>query len=152
MKHLLIDGSNLVHAWPELRSLAKQDRVAARERLVQQVASLHDGGAMRVTVVFDGRGEALQVEQVGGVATFTKIMTPDGMTADDVIEQMVGKSASPGECEVVTGDQAERSTVEALGARWVRPEELAARLEAGERRLAAQLTRLREGNRREWGR
>ena len=29
-KHLLVDGPNILHAWPELRALLRRDRDAAR--------------------------------------------------------------------------------------------------------------------------
>jgi predicted RNA-binding protein with PIN domain len=79
-------------------------------------------------VVFDGRGDTLQVEPVGGAADFACIYTPAGATADDVIEQLVSKATDPSACLVVTADQAERSTVEAAGAAWCSPTELAGRI------------------------
>ena len=41
-KHLLVDGSNIMHAWPELRALLAGDRDTARARLSRAVRILHD--------------------------------------------------------------------------------------------------------------
>lgn len=134
--HLLVDGSNLVQAWTDTRALARRDREAAKALLLRRVAVLHDFMGWRVTVVFDGRGEELQIEAVGEASDFACVHTPAGATADDVIEQLVGRSAEPGTCLVATADQAERSTVEAAGAVWCSPEDLAKRIEAANTRQA----------------
>lgn len=127
--HLLVDGSNVLQAWPDTRALARRDREAAKALLLRRVAVLRDFAGWRVTVVFDGRGADLSVEAVGDAADFACVHTPAGATADDVIEQLVGRAADPGACLVATADQAERSTIEAAGAAWCPPEELARRIE-----------------------
>lgn len=133
--HLIVDGSNVVHAWPETKALVRRDRESARTLLIRRIAPLHDGAGWRVTVVFDGRGDAIQFEPVGGAADFACIFTPAGTTADDVIEQLVSKAADPSACLVVTADQAERSTVEAAGAAWCSPGDLAERINAQDTRI-----------------
>jgi predicted RNA-binding protein with PIN domain len=39
-RHLLVNGANILHAWPELRRLLTRDRDAARRPSVK-VAALH---------------------------------------------------------------------------------------------------------------
>jgi predicted RNA-binding protein with PIN domain len=149
-RHLLVDGANILHAWPELRRLIKRDRDAARSQLTGSLAAIHDGEGMRVTIVFDGRGDQIVVEQPSRQATFSVVYTPDALTADDVIEQMVANSSEPSACVVATDDQAERETVMAAGATAIRSDELAAWVRrAGERQSAA-VTALRKSNAREW--
>ncbi|AHF91851.1 putative RNA-binding protein containing a PIN domain [Opitutaceae bacterium TAV1] len=145
-KHLIVDGSNLLHAWPELRALLRRDRDAARARLVDLLAPLHDNSPepLRLTVVFDGRGSGLVVEHPAGPPSFSCIYTPAGTTADDVIEQLVARSADPAACLVATDDQAERSTVEAAGAVWCSSRDLAARAGAATDRLRREIRRRRE--------
>jgi uncharacterized protein len=151
-KHLLVDGANILHAWPELRALLKRDRDAARSRLSQALTSIHDVELTRVTLVFDGRGSELVIERPSGHATFTHLYTPTGTTADDVIEQLVGKSTSAAACVVATDDRAERRTVESLGAVSVSSDELAAWVARVEQRQRAQLAGLKRENERDWRR
>lgn len=148
--HLLIDGSNVVQAWPDTRALSRRDREAAKALLLRRVAVLRDFTGWRVTVVFDGRGEALSVGAIGDAADFACVHTPAGATADDVIEQLVGRSATPGACLVATADQAERSTVEAAGAAWCSPEELASRIETADTRGARAVARGNAAAERKW--
>ena len=148
--HLLVDGSNVVQAWPGTRALAKRDREAAKALLLRRVAVLHDFSGWRVTVVFDGRGETIAIEPVGGAADFACVHTPAGLTADDLIEQLVGRAAEPAGCLVATADHAERSTVEAAGAAWCSPEELEKRIDQADTRQAWAVARGNAAAGRRW--
>lgn len=151
-RHLLVDGSNVMHAWPELRVLLKRDRDAARLRLSHAMSALHDAEQIRVTLVFDGRGAELSLERPSGHLTFTLAYAPSGMTADDVIEQMVGRSRDPGACLVATDDRAQRQTIEALGAAGLSTADLAAWVERATQRQRAQTDRRRTENDKAWRR
>jgi predicted RNA-binding protein with PIN domain len=153
-KHLLVDGANLLHAWPELRALLRRDRDSARAQLVRQLGSIHDAEQVRVTAVFDGRGTELIIETPQGEScvTFRVLYTSSNLTADDVIEQLVGRAADAGLYYVATGDQAERQTVAALGATVVSPEELAQWVARAEQRLTAHVSGLRRRNEQAWKR
>ncbi len=151
-KHLLVDGANLLHAWLELRALAIRDRDTARGRLSQALRVLHDAEGWRVTLVFDGRGTELRIEQPGGDATFAHIFTPSGLTADDVIEQLVGGAADPAACTVATADRAEQQTVSALGAAWCSPDDLRVWCDRAAARQAQRLAEMNRANHRAWRR
>ncbi len=149
-KHLLVDGANLLHAWPDLRVLMNRDRTTARSQLIQRLGAIHDAEQTRVTVVFDGRGEELVVERPSGHVTFSVLYTPSALTADDVIEQLVGRAANVSSCHVATGDRAERQTIEASGAVWVPPADLAAWVGRAESRLASDVRVLKRENEKKW--
>jgi hypothetical protein len=149
-KHLLVDGANVLYAWPELRAVLRRDRSAARSRLIQRLIAIHDVEGIRVTVVFDGCGAEMVVERPAGPATFSVVSTPAGTTADDVIEQVVGRSADPGDCHVATGDQAERQTITASGAHWVSPGDLAAWVARAEERVFARVAGIRRAGAAKW--
>lgn len=149
-KHLLIDGSNILHAWQELRLLLRRERDVAREKLARMVRVIHDAEQVRLTLVFDGRGSELVVEHPGDIKTFSLVFTPAGMTADDAIEQLVGKSADPAMCIVATDDRAERQTIEATGAAGISAEELRAWMVRTEQRQQTQLASQRWKNEKIW--
>jgi hypothetical protein len=151
-KHLLVDGSNVMHAWPELRALLPRDRATARTRLSQAVAVLHDAEQIRVSLVFDGRGAEISIEQPSGHAMFAHIHTPSGLTADDVIESLVGQSREPGSCVVATDDRAERQVIESLGAVGMSAADLAAWIKRVEGRQGARLAERRRANDEKWRR
>ncbi len=148
--HLLIDGANILHAWPELRVLLKRDRDAARSQLAQSVSAIHDGEQVRVTLVFDGRGPELVVERPSAQPTFSILYTPSSLTADDVIEQFVAGAPDPTVCVVATGDRAEAQMVAATGAQVISPEELAAWVKRVEARQSATVVELQRANAKKW--
>jgi predicted RNA-binding protein with PIN domain len=151
-KHLLIDGSNIMHAWAKLRVLLKGDRDTARTKLSQMLSVIHDAEQVRLTLVFDGRGEELTLEFPGTQKTFAHIYTPAGTTADDVIEQLVGQASEPANCYVATDDRAERQTIEATGAVAVSAAELAAWVQRAELRQQSRVSGLKRDNERAWRR
>lgn len=148
--HLLIDGSNVMHAWPELKALLRRDRNAARSRLSLAAAVLHDVEGLRVTIVFDGRSAESSVEQPFGRDGFVHIHTPAGVTADDVIVQLVRRAKRPQDCLVATDDRGERQAVEALGAATISTDDLAARIERAGTRQRARLDASRRETDRRW--
>jgi predicted RNA-binding protein with PIN domain len=145
-KHLLVDGPNILHAWPELRALLRRDRDAARSQLVLRLAAIHDAEGVRVTLVFDGRGPELIIERPSHQETLTVLFTPSKLTADDVIEQLIARAADPSACEVATADQAERRTAEGLGAAVLTPEDLAVWCIRAEQRVGGQVAGLQKRN------
>ena len=149
-RHLLIDGSNIVQAWPELRALARRDRNAARSQLSKAVAGLEETEELRVSLVFDGKGTELAVEHPSGRPGFAVLYTPSGTTADDVIEQWVAKSRQAGDCLVATDDRAERQTIEALGAAGLSSADLATWVRQAAGRLGTRLQDRKRANDKDW--
>ena len=93
-------------------------------RLSEVMQVIHDCEEIRVSLVFDGKGEQITVERPSELLTFSLLYTPAGMTADDLIEQMVGQAKDPGSFLVVTQDNHERLAVEASGGTTMSPREL----------------------------
>jgi hypothetical protein len=95
-RHLLVDAYNVIHAWPELRALlAAHGPEAAQARLADLLRPIHDAEGWRVSLVFDGRGDAVVVERPGTELTFSHIFSPRGLSADGVIEQLVTNATLP---------------------------------------------------------
>jgi predicted RNA-binding protein with PIN domain len=149
-RHLLVDGANIVQAWPALRAMGTRGRDAARAQLVQHVSAIHDGEAVRVTVVFDGRGDELVVVRPSAQVTLSVLHTPATLTADDVIEQLVAQSRDPASCIVATDDRAEQDTVTAAGAQTLSSRELASWVGRAEARLGGKVETLRRTNAAKW--
>jgi predicted RNA-binding protein with PIN domain len=126
-RYLVVDGHSVIFAWPELRSLHDTNRAQARKALADRLGQLHDTTAWRVTLVLDGKlGTAI----VGASRKRTEMVVcyaTEDQTADSIIERLVAASGVAGEILVITADEVERLTVEALGAitaspTWLREE------------------------------
>jgi|SRR5690625_1242566 len=138
-RHLLIDAYNVIYQLPDLRRLLKKGTAAAREALGTRVQVLHDHERIRVTLVFDGKGDEISVERPGELTTFSYVYSTCSLSADDVIEQIVGGTKDPANCTVVTNDLAERHTIEALGATSLSPNDLEAWIAATEDAMVSKI-------------
>lgn len=127
---LLVDGNNVIHAWPDLLELHRQRRGLAHTELCRRLTSYQDESGVRVVLVFDGRGAKVETEsEKTGIQIF---YTDSGRTADDVIEQLTAKYAGKYEILVATNDRAEQNSVASLGGEPMSAEWLQAELERSE--------------------
>lgn len=148
LKHLLVDGNNVGRAWGDTGKLWRQDPAAARAQVIAQVRIWHDAMGWRVSVVFDGRGNELDVQRPGDEATFAVAYSPSGTTADTIIEQWVSNSRDPSLCVVVTADRALRDTVSAMGADTIGSRELRDWIERAGQSARRNIERLRDSAQR----
>ncbi len=125
---LIVDGYNIVHAWPELSPLIRSGRgEEARRRLIAILADYSAASGERVTVVFDAHGRARdhgEGEVVDGVRV---VFGSSAQTADHVIERRVAIASQQGDARTVTvatGDRLQRDLVMAMGAAVIGPEAL----------------------------
>jgi len=127
VRYLLIDGHSVIFAWHDLRKLHEQNRAAARKALIDRLQHLHDTTDWRVTVVLDGKlGTAIPSDNRKPTDMVVSYATAD-QTADSIIERLVAASGVAKDIMVVTADEAEKLTVESLGAgaaspSWLRKE------------------------------
>ncbi len=87
MNILLVDGYNMIGAWPELRDLATRDFGAARDLLVEKMAEYQAYTGYRVIVVFDAhyvQGTEKKYKNHKVEVIFTK----ENETADERIEKL----------------------------------------------------------------
>ena len=110
---LLVDGNNIIHAWPELLELHRVNRGAAHTELIRQLSEYRDFSGERVVVVFDGRGAVTTEErQSDGLQVF---YSSSDRTADDIIERLAIRYGSRFELTVATDDRAEQDIVVGAG-------------------------------------
>ena len=110
-KHLLVDGWNIIRSHREMaRAFNELGQDAAKRMLSDMLSPIHDVLGYRVTIVYDGRGDDINVEKIGRSQTFSEVYTPSCMTADELIEQMCATSKTPGLITVASRDNLIRLT------------------------------------------
>jgi hypothetical protein len=119
VNELIVDGYNVIHAWPELAPIIKGGHAEeARRRLTVMLGEYAAATGERVTVVFDAHGRARDHgpgETVDGV---TVIFGSKAQTADHVIERRVSVAKHRGDAGLVTvatGDRLQRDLVMGMG-------------------------------------
>jgi predicted RNA-binding protein with PIN domain len=141
-QYLVIDGHSVIFAWPDLRKLHDQNRASARKALIDKLQHLHDTTDWRVTVVLDGKmGTALPTGVRKPADMVVSYATAD-QTADSIIERLVGASGVAAEILVVTADEAEKLTVESMGAFTASPSWLRKELDLEESSFTNELDRV----------
>lgn len=106
MRHIIVDGYNVVRSARRYKALAEQDLEAARTRLVADAAALVGAGT-RVTVVFDAALNESSRGAAHHVAGVVVVFSAFGEAADDVVERLAVRSKSKGEHAVVVTSDAE---------------------------------------------
>ncbi|WP_269538838.1 NYN domain-containing protein [Cerasicoccus fimbriatus] len=122
--HLLIDGYNVIHQWPDFAEYFHRDPAGACDHLVETVRVIHDIDNYRVTVVFDGRGAMVDAQFPGNIATFAVLYSPSDLSADGLIEQIVKNAKDPKTCTVVSRDNLIAESIRASGGFAIRPDDL----------------------------
>ena len=108
MDRLIVDGYNMIFAWPELAALKDVKLEDARDVLIAILADYSALTRQRVTVVFDSHrrpsGEASS-QEISGI----EVIYSGGKTsADHVIERLVYESGPEDDVTVATSDAVQR--------------------------------------------
>lgn len=126
--HYIIDGYNVIHAWPELSALMG-DLSEARDRLIHIMAEYGAYEHYDITIVFDAPSTADEAHEEKRGAHLRVLYTAAGETADSCIERLAYESARlRREVHVVTSDGAEQSVILGAGAYRLPSRELAKRV------------------------
>ncbi|MCR6543935.1 NYN domain-containing protein [Dehalobacterium formicoaceticum] len=113
---LIVDGYNIINAWPELVALKDESFEHARIKLLDIMTNFQGMIGGLVLVVFDAhqvkKGLGV-IEDYGGVQV---IFTREGETADSCIERLVSLIPRGTRVTVATSDWAEQRLVMGQGA------------------------------------
>ncbi|MDN4527218.1 NYN domain-containing protein [Fictibacillus fluitans] len=143
---LIVDGYNVIGAWPELRSLKDLDFAKARDILIEKMAEYQAFTGYRVIVVFDAH-------MVPGIEKKSKnfkvevIFTKENETADERIEKLASEFKNVNtRIFVATSDYTEQWVVFAKGALRKSSRELKIEMEDIERRIDRKVKSAKERN------
>lgn len=113
---IIVDGYNIIGAWPELSKLKEISLEEARDKLIGLLAEHQSYSGKRIIVVFD----AYQVPGIGGKywqSALEVLYTKEKETADALIERLVGElSSRRTQVYVATSDFVEQSVTFGQGA------------------------------------
>ena len=117
MEHiLLVDGYNIIGAWPELRELKERDLSAARDRLIEQMAEYQGFTGNRVIIVFDAQF-VQGLERTYRNHRLEIIFTRESETADERIEKLaIALGNIKTQVHVATSDLTEQWVIFGQGA------------------------------------
>ena len=103
-QYLIVDGYNIIFAWPELAKTAETDLEAARRHLCDQLSSYAAYKKCRLVVVFDGykvKGNPGEKEEFVGIQV---VFTKENETGDAYMEALVARIGPNYNVRVATSD------------------------------------------------
>ena len=141
---LVVDGYNIIGAWPDLRKLRDQDLAAARDRLIEMMAEYQGFSGHDVIIVFDAyyvQGTEKKFKNSKVDVIFTK----ENETADECIERLASKLIKINtRVYVATSDYTEQRTIFAQGAYRKSARELLQEMEVVEVEIKKKVMQTRE--------
>ena len=128
-KYLLVDGYNVIFAWPELRELAEVNIDGARGKLQDILCNYQAIGQVEVILVFD----AYRVEGHGteflDYQNIHVVYTKEAETADYYIEHFAHENSKKYDITVVTSDGLEQVIIRGAGCALISSREFEAEVQ-----------------------
>ena len=115
-EYLLVDGYNIIHAWPELKELAAVNLDAARTSLQDTLCNYQGYKKCQVIVVFDGYKVKGNPGTVVPYHNIHVVFTKEAETADQYIEKTVHEIGRKHRVTVATSDGLEQVIILGQGA------------------------------------
>lgn len=143
MERVIVDGYNVIHAWPQLkRLLGDASLEAARDRLIDRLSVFGMVHGADVTVVFDAHHSAVRTNSEEVVEGVHVVFTRKGHSADHVIERIAYEASQSGDMiTVATSDRFQRDLVRGMGGAVISAEELERRVVDAEKEIGRSVQR-----------
>ncbi|MEK4827250.1 NYN domain-containing protein [Niallia sp. FSL W8-0951] len=144
MDILIVDGYNIIGAWPELNVLKNRDLAAARDALVAKMAEYQGYSGYRVMVVFDAyyvKGTEKKYKDYKVEVIFTR----ENETADERIEKLaIELNNRKTQIHVATSDFTEQWAIFGQGALRKSARELLLEMAGMEQEIGKKVKKIKE--------
>lgn len=143
MERVVVDGYNVIHAWPSLKKLMTEASLeAARDKLVDRLSILGMVAGADVTVVFDAHQSAARTNSEELVEGVHVLFTRKGHSADHAIERIAYAASQVDDIiTVATSDRFQRDLVRGMGGAVISAEELERRVVDAEEEMGRRIKR-----------
>ena len=143
MASLIVDGYNVIHAWPSLKRLMSTASLEdARDALVRRVAVMGLITGESVTVVFDAHHSSAMTNSEETVEGVRVVFTRKGHSADHAIERLAYGASNRGEViTVATSDRFQSDLVRGMGGAVISAPELERRVIEAEQEMTRRVKR-----------
>lgn len=121
---LLVDGYNIIHSWPELKELAKDNLDAARTRLIDIMCNYQGYKKCILILVFDAYKVKNNLGSSYKYHNIYIVYTKEAQTADMYIERTTHELATKYNITVATSDALEQLIVLGQGGKRISSREL----------------------------
>ncbi|HWQ40905.1 MAG TPA: translation factor GTPase family protein [Desulfosporosinus sp.] len=123
-EYLLVDGYNIIHAWPELKELVDDNMEGARMRLLDALSNYQGIRECQIIVVFDAYRVQGHFEEVIDYHNVHMIYTKEAQTADQYIEKFAHDNQRKYNITVATSDGLQQLIIRGAGCALLSAREL----------------------------
>jgi len=103
-EYLLVDGYNIIFAWPELKDLANENMDSAKSKLLDCLSKFQSVERCKIIVVFDAYRVQGHPEEVIEYDDLYVVYTREAQTADQYIEKFAHDNRKRFDITVATSD------------------------------------------------
>lgn len=129
-EYLLVDGYNIIHAWPELKKLVDEDMESARIKLLDILSNYQGIRKCEIIVVFDAYLVQGHREEITDYHNIHMVFTKEAQTADQYIEKFAHDHSKKYNIAVATSDGLQQVIVRGAGCLLMSARDLKAEVEA----------------------
>lgn len=122
--YLLVDGYNVIHAWPELKELAIDSMDAARMKLLDVLSSYQGIKNWQIIAVFDAYSVPGNLEKKMTYHNINVVFTKEAQTADEYIEKFAYDHQQKHNIVVATSDALQQVIIRTVGSSLLSAREL----------------------------
>lgn len=138
-EYLLVDGYNIIFAWPELKKQADENLEAARYRLADMLCNYQGYKNIGVILIFDGYKSKGNEGSVFRYHNIDIVYTREAQTADNFIELVTQQMGRKVNIRVATSDGLEQVIILEKGAARMSARELKLELDKTEKLIRKDL-------------
>ncbi|NLM52835.1 MAG: GTP-binding protein [Firmicutes bacterium] len=114
-EYLLVDGYNIIFAWPELKALAEESLDAARLKLLDCLSKYQSIRQSKMMVVFDAYRVQRHQEEIFDYDNLRVVFTREAQTADHFIEKFAHEHREDYKITVATSDNLQQIIIRGAG-------------------------------------
>ncbi|NLM43199.1 MAG: GTP-binding protein [Clostridiales bacterium] len=134
-EYLLVDGYNIIFAWPELKELADVNMDGAKVKLLDSLSNYQSIRKCRIIVVFDAYRVHGHIEEVIDYGNIHVVYTREAQTADQYIEKFARDNQKKYNITVATSDGLQQIIIRGAGCSLLSARELKDEIEKTNEKL-----------------
>ncbi len=128
-EYLLVDGYNIIFAWPELQILAEDNMDAARLKLMDILSNYQAIRQCKIIAVFDAYRVQGHAEEIISYHNIYMVYTKEAQTADQYIERFAHDNKNKFKIIVATSDGLQQIIIRGAGSELLSARELKEEIE-----------------------
>ena len=142
-EYLLVDGYNIIHAWPELKELVDDNMEGARMRLLDTLSNYQGIRECQIIVVFDAYRVQGHIEEVIDFHNIHMVYTREAQTADQYIERFAHDNQKQYNITVATSDGLQQIIIRGAGCALLSARELKVEIDGANERIKQELQEIK---------